>query len=170
MDRFIVRGGEKLYGKPQICSAKNSVLPIISATILSEGKTYIADCPKISDVAVMSEIVTSLGGFASFRGSSLCLDTCNVCEWRMPCDLTKKIRASLFTVGALLARFGCASICRSGGCNIGERPIDIHIEAFRTLGVDVREGENVTFKQNKTVGGKVRLRYHRPLRRLCSPR
>lgn len=159
MDRFIVRGGEKLYGKPQIYSAKNSVLPIISASILSEGKTEIDDCPKINDVDVMSEIIASLGGSVSFRGTSLCLDTTNVCEWRMPCDLTKKIRASLFTVGALLARFGCASICRSGGCNIGERPIDIHIEAFRNLGVDVCEGEHVTFRQNKTVGGKVKLRY-----------
>ena len=62
MDRFIVRGGEKLYGKPQIYSAKNSVLPIISASILSEGKTEIDDCPKINDVDVMSEIIASLGG------------------------------------------------------------------------------------------------------------
>ena len=159
MDRFTVSGGNKLYGTPRIHAAKNSVLPIVAASALCEGKTIITDCPDIYDVLIMGEIIKSLGGKAAFANGTLLIDTENLRDWRMPCGLTQKIRASLFTVGALLARFGCASVCKPGGCNIGNRPIDIHIDAFRSLGVDVTEGENVLFKKNAESGGKVRLRY-----------
>ena len=96
MERFTLKGGNKLYGEVNISAAKNSVLPLISASILSEGKTYIRNCPKISDVFVMTEIIKSIGGKAYFDGDSLVVDTSSVSDWRLPEELTKRIRASFF--------------------------------------------------------------------------
>lgn len=159
MDRFIVYGGQKLYGTPCIHAAKNSVLPIMAASIVADGKTRVENCPDIYDVSVMSDIIDALGGKTFRHDNALEIDTSGVCDWRLPSEHTQKIRASLFTVGALLARFGCAEVSRTGGCAIGDRPIDIHIDAFRSLGVDVAEGESVTFRKNRIDGGCVKLRY-----------
>ncbi len=159
MDRFIINGGNPLYGIPEISAAKNSALPILAASVALCGKTHIKNCPEICDVAVMADIIENMGGKTVFRSNELTIDAIGLKTWRLPCELTKKIRASLFIVGALLTRFGAAEICRAGGCDIGDRPIDIHIDALRALGADVEEGETVKFKKKKTGGGKVKLRY-----------
>ncbi len=159
MERFTVSGGNRLYGAVRINAAKNSVLPLISASILSEGKTYIKNCPKISDVFVMTEIIKSIGGKAFFDGDTLVLDASTVCDWKLPEELTKRIRASFFTVGALLSRFEKAGVYSPGGCNIGKRPIDIHISALKTLGVSVSESDYISFKVNRRDGGKVTLKF-----------
>ena len=159
MDRFIINGGNSLFGSPIISAAKNSVLPIIAASVMLCGKTPINNCPEIDDVFVMSDIISRLGGKTEFDTTGLTIDAADLKKWVLPCELTSKIRASLFVVGGLLTRFGCAEICKAGGCNIGERPMDIHISAFRQLGVDVYEGETVTFRKKTDKGGKVRLRY-----------
>ncbi|MBO4262230.1 MAG: UDP-N-acetylglucosamine 1-carboxyvinyltransferase, partial [Clostridia bacterium] len=159
MEKFAINGGKKLYGEISLQSAKNSVLPLIAASIMNEGKTFIEKCPRIYDVLVMMKIIVKLGGKAYFVGDDLVIDPADVNTWELPCDLTREIRASLFTVGALMSRFGYASICAPGGCNIGERPIDIHIDALRRLGVRTYEGETVVFKKNVGLDGKVRLRF-----------
>ena len=159
MDRFIINGGNPLCGTPEISAAKNSALPILAASVVLCGKTHIKNCPEICDVAVMADIIENMGGKTVFKGNELTIDASGLKTWGLPCELTKKIRASLFIVGALLTRFGAAEICRAGGCDIGDRPIDIHIDALRALGADVEEGETVKFKKKKTTGGRVRLRY-----------
>ncbi|MBQ7642942.1 MAG: UDP-N-acetylglucosamine 1-carboxyvinyltransferase, partial [Clostridia bacterium] len=160
MEKFAITGGKKLVGEIEIQSAKNSVLPLIAASIIHEGKTYIEKCPEIYDVLVMMKIINSLGGIAYFSGDTLVLDTANINSWELPCSLTREIRASLFAVGALLSRFGYASICMPGGCNIGERPIDIHIDCLKSLGVKVYEGEVVAFKrEGREINGRVKLRF-----------
>ena len=159
MEKFVVRGGNKLFGEIEIQSAKNSVLPLIAASIIYEGKTYIEDCPKIYDVLVMMKIIEKLGGKAYFDKNTLVLDTEGVNDWNLPEDMTKEIRASLFTVGALLSRFGYASISAPGGCNIGSRPIDIHIDCLKDLGVNVYEGESFSFSKKTNNGGITKLRY-----------
>lgn len=160
MDRFIVNGGLKLYGEVKINSAKNAVLPIVAAAVVRSGKTIIENCPEITDVAVMGDIVKSIGGKAYFGNNSLSIDSASINTWMLPRRLTEKIRASFVLAGALLARFGCVSISRPGGCNIGDRPIDIHIAAFRALCVDVCDnGDVITFKKKKGEGGNVKLIY-----------
>ena len=144
MEKFIIEGSKKLYGKVEIQSAKNSILPLISASIINEGVTRINRCKKIRDVLVMCEIIKRLGGKASFDGDTLVLDTSTVNTWRLPEDLTGEIRASLFTVGALLSRFKYASFKMPGGCNIGERPIDIHLSVLRALGATVKVENEIT--------------------------
>ena len=151
MEKFIISGGRKIAGRVDLQSAKNSILPLIAASIIKNGKTRIKRCPKINDVLIMCEIIKSLGGSYYFENDTLCLDTANVSSWILPSNLTSEIRASLFIVGALICRFGYASIRMPGGCNIGDRPIDIHIDGLRALGVNVVEGEaNVFYGQNLT--------------------
>ena len=145
MDKYLISGGKRLYGEVQIQSAKNSILPIIGASIISGGKTYIENCPRLNDVLVMCEIIRRIGGRAEFNCDTLVIDTEGVNSWILPDDLTGEIRASLFMVGALLGRFGNASMKMPGGCRIGERPIDIHINSLKRLGVNSRVDEYVTF-------------------------
>ncbi|MBQ7373402.1 MAG: UDP-N-acetylglucosamine 1-carboxyvinyltransferase [Clostridia bacterium] len=159
MDKFIVHGGNKLFGKVKIQSAKNSALPLIAASVIAEGKTVIENCSKIRDVLIMCEIIRSIGGKAEFVGDRLFLDTTDVNSWRLPSSLTGEIRASLFMVGALICRFGYASIERPGGCKIGERPIDIHVDALRSLGVKVDEGEEIIFSGKNVNSGLITLRF-----------
>ena len=159
MEKFIISGGRKLFGRVEIPSAKNSILPLISASIIKNGKTRIKRCPKINDVIIMCEIIRSLGGEYRFEGDTLCLNTENMSSWVLPKDLTTQIRASLFTVGALIYRFGCASIYMPGGCNIGERPIDIHVDGLRALGVNVIEDEEKVFWGKDLKSCEVTLRF-----------
>lgn len=159
MEKFIINGGNKLCGRFTVQSAKNSILPLISASIIKSGKTRILRCPKINDVIVMCEIIRSLGGSYEFDGDVLLLDTEKVSSWVMPKQLTQEIRASLFTVGALICRFGYASIYMPGGCNIGERPIDIHVDGLRAIGVNVTENEERIFSGNRLLAREVTLRF-----------
>ena len=159
MEKFIISGGHKLIGKVELQSAKNSILPLIAASIIREGKTRIRRCPKINDVLIMCEIIKSLGGCYHFEEDTLCIDTKDVNSWVLPPCLTAEIRASLFIVGALICRFGCASIHMPGGCNIGERPIDIHVDGLKSLGVNVFEGEEKIFNGKNLTASDVTLRF-----------
>lgn len=159
MERYIIAGKKRLEGKVKISGAKNSVLPLIAASVMNNGVTHIHNCPKIRDVLVMAEIVGRLGGKFFFSGDTLTLFTENIRSWILPEDLTGEIRASVFMTGALLSRFKAAETAKPGGCNIGKRPIDIHIDALRSLGVIVSEGERVSFNGKNAKGGKVSLRY-----------
>lgn len=159
MERFVINGGKKLYGKVKIRSAKNSVLPLIAASIMNEGTTYIRNCPKIRDVLTMAKIFGRLGGTYYFDEDTLVLNAENLRSFVLPEDLTGEIRASVFMTGALISRFGFAEIIRPGGCNIGARPIDIHIEALKGLKVGVTEGERVTFDGTKACSANITLRY-----------
>ena len=159
MDRFVINGGRKLSGKVNIRGAKNSVLPLIAASVLNEGVTHIKNCPRIKDVYVMAKIIERLGGKFVFSGNTLSLNTENLRSWVLPEDLTGEIRASVFITGALISRFGYAETAKPGGCNIGNRPIDIHICALRALKVAVNEGERVSFNGARAESGKVVLRF-----------
>lgn len=159
MEKFIICGGNKLYGKVNIQSAKNSVLPLISASIIANGKTRIKNCPKIKDVFVMCDILRAIGGKAEFDGEDLTIDTRNVNNWRLPSDLTGQIRSSLFLVGALIHRFGYVSIKMPGGCKIGARPIDIHIDALKSFGIGVKEDDEIIFTAKSLKNATVFLRF-----------
>ena len=159
MEKYIISGGRKLYGKVEIQSAKNSVLPLIAASVLRKGKTVIEKCSKLKDVIVMCEILRQIGGKYEFVEDNLIIDTTELNTWELPSMLTGEIRASLFMVGALLSRFGYAIMRKPGGCKIGERALDIHIDGLRTMGVVVDEGEELVFKGRKITSAKVKLRF-----------
>lgn len=157
---YLITGGKKLFGEVRVQRAKNSVLTLMAASLMVKGKVKILGCPRINDVLVMEKIIKRIGGQSQFCGDGLELDCRNVFTTSLPEKLTGEVRASFFTVGALLARFKTVTLSRPGGCNIGARPIDIHLEGLCALGASYSENNcKLTIFANKLKGTRFRLRY-----------
>lgn len=160
MRELVVDGGKRLEGEIKIERAKNSVVAVMAAALAVRGEILIEECPKIGDVLIMADILKGLGARTRFKKEGLYVDATNVFSTTLPEGLTEKIRASFFTVGALVGRFGSASCPLPGGCAIGKRPVDIHIEALKGVGVGVGEREGrLGFFAPLVRGGNVCLRY-----------
>lgn len=156
---YSMEGGNKVYGEVQISSAKNSALTVMCAAILNK-EVFIKNCPNIGDVTVMSEILSSIGATVKRTSDGLYIDASNVYTTDLPKSKTSKIRASFFLVGPLLSRFGTVSVSKPGGCKIGERPVDIHLEGFKALGAKVSETESRFIITAPILhGAKIHLRY-----------
>ena len=139
MAKFLINGGKRLSGKVKIDSAKNAVLPLIAGAILTDEEVLIKNCPKILDVLNMIKIVKQLGGKAEFLDDDLLIDASSINTYVIPAYLTKELRSSIFMLGALISRLKKARLSYPGGCDIGLRPVDIHISALKKLNVDVTE-------------------------------
>ncbi len=138
-EKLIINGGKKLFGSVTVEGAKNAVLPVLAAVVLCDGEIEIENSVDISDVRCIREILGVLAVTTKSDGSTLYIDTRNIKNEKITHELTQKLRASIFLLGALLGRFRKASIAFPGGCKIGARPIDIHIKGFKSLGVKVVE-------------------------------
>lgn len=145
MDKFIIEGGRRLYGKVAVSSAKNSVLPLFAASVLTERQVTIREVPEISDALCMAQILRELGASVVFRGGDVIIDSSNACCHEISSALTKELRSSIFMLGSLLTRFHRAVIAYPGGCDIGLRPIDLHLSALKRLGVRICEREGFIF-------------------------
>ena len=160
MTKYLIGGGKKLYGEVRVQRAKNSVLSLIAASVMINGRVKIAGCPRINDVFVMIKILERLGARCDFSSDGLSIDCSGVYSTKLPDKLAGEVRASFFLTGALLSRFKTASLSRPGGCNIGARPIDIHLEGLSALGVCYGESEQgLDFFAEKPTGANFRLRY-----------
>ncbi len=140
MSKFIIHGGNRLKGSVKIDSAKNAILPIIASTLLTEKEIILKDIPQIVDVLKMLEIIKSLGGKVRFLDDntvSICNE--NIKTYEISNILTSDIRSSIFMLGPLLARCKKAKIAYPGGCNIGSRPIDLHLQGLKELGAEITE-------------------------------
>lgn len=126
MSKYIINGGNKVEGRLSIKGAKNSVLPIMAASILNESKSIINNIPNISDVHVMIDILKSIGCKAKYEDSTLYLDSSNICINNVKEEYMKMLRSSIIVMGAMIGRFNNISISYPGGCSIGARPIDLH--------------------------------------------
>lgn len=158
MDQFIIDGGRRLYGNVKLQSAKNSVLPLFAAAILTEKQVTILDTPPISDVLCMAQILRELGCEVHFKGSSVTVDSANADCHEIPPTLTKELRSSVFMLGSLLTRFHRAKIAYPGGCDIGLRPIDLHLTALKRLGVTIQEREGyILCECEKLTGAEIAL-------------
>ncbi|RKL62464.1 UDP-N-acetylglucosamine 1-carboxyvinyltransferase [Thermoanaerobacteraceae bacterium SP2] len=140
MSCFIIEGGSKLSGTVKISSAKNAVLPVIAASLLTEAECIIEDAPELEDVRVMKEVLLSLGAKLSCEANSIKIDAAPINSFEAPYDLVRKMRASFLVMGPLLARKGKARISMPGGCAIGSRPIDLHLKGFASLGAEIELG------------------------------
>ena len=139
MDRIIVEGGHQLNGRVRISGAKNAVLPVLAATLLTHGKNEIREAPRVRDVNTMVRLVNELGAEVEhFEGDHVVLDTTGVNNPVAPYDLVSTMRASCLVLGPLLARLGEAKVSLPGGCAIGARPIDLHIKGLEALGATIR--------------------------------
>ena len=158
MDKFIIEGGGKLYGRTEIQAAKNSVLPLLAASVLTDEQVTIRDVPAISDVENMLHILSELGCGISRTADSVIIDSVNAVSHEIPARLTKELRSSVFMLGSVLTRFRRAKISYPGGCDIGLRPIDLHLAGLKRLGVKIEEDKGyITCSCDKLSGADILL-------------
>lgn len=140
MSELLIVGGQQLTGQVTIHGAKNSVLPILAATVLVPGTCVIHNCPRLSDVEASLAILEHLGCKTCREGDSVTVDSATLTHSDVPDELMREMRSSVIFLGAILARTGQAQLNFPGGCELGPRPIDLHLAAMRTLGAEIREG------------------------------
>ncbi len=158
MEKYLITGGRKLSGKINIESAKNAVLPMLAGAILTDKPVVIKNCPKIKDVMSMINILNELGVKTKFYETNLEIDASNLKSYKINQKLSKELRSSIFMLGALLSRTGRAVTAYPGGCEIGLRPIDIHIDGLKKLGVNVVEnGGEIDCTAYKVKGAEIYL-------------
>ncbi len=138
MEKFIVSGGNRLYGKTKLKGAKNSILPLLAGALLTRDKVTIKDCPCITDVHNMCEIIKTLGAEVERHGDEITISG-GAKNGDVPESLAHEIRSSVFLMGSLIATLGRARIAYPGGCDIGLRPVDIHIRALKELNIKIDE-------------------------------
>ncbi|SNX53553.1 UDP-N-acetylglucosamine 1-carboxyvinyltransferase [Thermoanaerobacterium sp. RBIITD] len=157
MTKIIVEKSPALKGTVKISGAKNSVLPIIAASLLSSGEVFIDDIPELEDVNVIIELIKYLGAECTLKDGKLRIMV-DIKDVEAPYDLVKKMRASFLVMGPILAKLGHARISMPGGCAIGTRPIDLHLKGFQTLGANINIGHGyVEATAKKLIGKKVYL-------------
>ena len=139
MEAFVVEGGTPLRGEIRVDGAKNATLPILAAAVLTEETVRLHDVPEITDVKHMADILTMLGCQVTRKNGDMTVTCADLHTWEMPDQLSKQIRSSIFLLGPILARFHKATVTFPGGCEIGLRPIDLHLSGLRCLGVKIEE-------------------------------
>ncbi len=137
MDRFLIRGGKPLKGKVKTAKAKNAVLPIMAACLLTEETCTIGDVPILEDVRTMVKLLQSIGAKCEFKDGRVTITARGKLVPRAPYDIVRKMRASYYVLGPLLARFGKCEVSLPGGCAIGPRPVDLHLRGITALGARV---------------------------------
>ena len=143
MSYYEIQGGRPLRGSLAIHGAKNSVLPILAACLLTSGQCVIHNCPDLSDVSATLDILRLLGCRADREGDTVIVDASAPERWTIPEHLMREMRSSVIFLGALLARLGTAELSYPGGCELGARPIDLHLSALRLLGAEILEEQGV---------------------------
>ena len=158
MDRFSVSKSNPLKGHVTINGAKNSVLPIMAASLLTDDISVLEDVPRLEDVHVMSQLLRNFGSSLVWKGKELVIDNSNTRAAEAPYDLVRKMRASFLVMGPILSRFGSVKISLPGGCAIGTRPIDLHLKGFAAMGADITLGHGyIEAKAEKLIGNRIYL-------------
>ena len=139
MSRYVIKGDNKIEGDVCISGSKNSALPIIAACILNGGTTTLYNVPNIKDTNGMFEILKDLGCEIKKKGNKVIINSSNINKFQIDDVLMREMRSSVIIAGALIARFRNAIFCCPGGCEIGARPIDLHIKGFKKLGINIDE-------------------------------
>jgi len=155
MEKICVVGGKPLKGSVRIQNAKNAVLPMLGAVLLSREESEIPDCPHLADVHNMCGILTHLGCQCRWEGDSLFVSSRHADKYEMPEALAREMRSSIFLLGPVLARFGRAVCAYPGGCEIGSRPIDLHLKGLRALNVKITEERGRIFCDGRNMRGAV---------------
>lgn len=142
VDKFVIQGGTPLQGTVTISGAKNATLALMPAALLASGTFHLRNTPKLRDVSTMSSLLKNMGMKVGFHDHVLTLDTTGVRKHEAPYEHVKKMRASIYVLGPLIARYGRAKVSLPGGCAWGPRPVNLHLEGMRKLGatVDVKRG------------------------------
>lgn len=160
MADYYITGGEKLYGSIEIHGSKNAVLPVIAASLLHAGITVIRGCPKLLDVRYMLEILRSMGCEVHWENDDVTIDASKICAKQLSRDCIGKMRSSILFIGALVGRCREFVLDYPGGCTIGARPIDIHLNALERMGVHFEtQDEQIRCHVKYLEGRKIYLPY-----------
>ena len=161
MDKLVIQGGHPLRGKLKVHGAKNSILPVLAASLLncSRAEIHLKEVPAINDVRSMLQILSSLGVCIHYSGKDIFLRTDRVERYHVPDGLMREMRSGIFLIGPLLARLGRARICYPGGCAIGPRPINLHLRGLQALGATVKEWGNYIELAGRLIGRELSLDY-----------
>lgn len=158
MSSIVIEGNHKLSGEIRVGGAKNSAVALIPAAILCGGQVHLNNVPDISDIYALEEILTSLGVDVQIYNHQVSIDSTNMVNAVIPCELSSKLRASYYFMGALLGKYKKVKMCFPGGCSIGERPINLHLKGFEKLGAVVEEDDgNFTISAEKLIGDDIFL-------------
>jgi UDP-N-acetylglucosamine 1-carboxyvinyltransferase len=137
MSKYVIEGSNKLAGEITVRGAKNSVLPILAASILNNNINIIFNIPEISDLKVMVKILKAIGCKVNVVDNIVTVDSRNLDKVRIPEELVREMRSSIILMGAMLSRCGEVEVSYPGGCEIGVRPIDFHLKALKELGAEI---------------------------------
>ena len=137
MERFLIEGRARLYGEVEVSGAKNAALKLAAAALLAPGRTVLHNVPCIKDVQTMLAVLEGLGAETSFSGRTLEIDASDIDSYMAPYELVRQMRASIVVLGPLAARFGEAEVSAPGGCNLGLRKFNFHLDGLMALGADV---------------------------------
>lgn len=159
-ERLIIRGGKRLQGTVRLSGAKNAALPALALTILADELVTLTNVPtRMRDVAIMLEVLRQIGCGVSIEGAQVTVDARTASEWRVPDEPCSQIRGGLLLLGALVARFGHASVPAPGGCKIGPRGYDVHLNGLQALGAEVEDHlDRVVVNGTELVGTDIQLR------------
>lgn len=156
--KYLIGGGKKLSGTVAVSGSKNAVLPILAATIITGKQTVLHNCPDISDVRCTIDILRHLGYTVTVNGSSITVDSSKESTPEVPRELMERLRSSIIFLGAFINRFGYAKLYHPGGCELGKRPIDIHLSMLSDMGTEITEENNrLCCNTKKLSGGEYRF-------------
>ncbi len=137
MKTMVIKGGKKLKGEVQVSGSKNATLPIMAASLLGSSPSVIKNVPNLTDIRTMSKLLNMLGAKVTYNEGTLTIDPKGVNNYKAPYELVKTMRASIYVLGPLTAKYGQAKVSLPGGCAIGARPIDLHLKGIQKLGAKV---------------------------------
>ena len=158
MSQLLIKGGKQLEGELSVQGAKNSVLPILAATLLTKEPVVLQGCPRLRDVEASLRILHALGCTARWDNDDLVIDSSGMNDWRISDDLMREMRSSAIFLGAILARCGQAELSYPGGCELGPRPIDLHLAGLRDLGAEISDaGGHLRCKVEHLIGKELVL-------------
>ncbi len=158
MSSYIIEGGRKLEGTVDISGSKNASLPIIAASILNGGIIKLYNVPNIYDTQTTLKILEILGCKIDKKNGKIIIDSRNMNSHQIPDDLMRQMRSSVVLAGAILARFKYTIFSYPGGCDIGSRPIDLHLKALKKLGINIeKEAGYIKCKCNEIIGNEIHL-------------
>ena len=158
MDIWHIRGGRRLSGSCRVQGSKNATLPILAASLVLPRRSELEGVPRLKDVDAALDILRHLGSRTWQQEGSVCIDSSGVSGWTVPRELMLKMRSSVIFMGALLARCGQARLSLPGGCQLGKRPIDLHLQALRQLGAQIEEnGDEICCRSRGLRGAVIRF-------------
>jgi len=157
LSKYLITGGNKIHGTLSIKGAKNSILPLMAASLLNGNINIIHNVPLIADVYTMIDILKSIGCKIDFNDHVLVIDSSNLTSNEIDEEYVKKMRSSIIVLGAMISRLEHVKIYEPGGCAIGKRPIDLHLNSLRKLGVKIEEGSIINCERKEIIGNDIIL-------------